>query len=185
MKHSLTSLLSLALVLCLCLAVCACGKTEPASSAPESEPSSGQAESAPAGNGTSVQINGKTLTFGSTDRHGDMLFGYSDDPGFLKSAVYAVCELTYQPEGVPLFNIHIVYFSNSTVETVLEGSDYETRHETRNGLDFLCFDYEENGRPGTTYVYPFEGTVYTISFVSEYDRTSLIDGFMSTVSFES
>ena len=184
MKHFLISFLTLALVLCLAAALCACGQKNFGFQVSESGTASEQAESAPSGNGTAVQFNGKTLTFGKEDSHGALRFCRSEDQGFLKSAVYSVCELAYAPEETALFNIHIVYFENKSMEEVFEDSNYETRHETRNGLDYLCFDYDENGRPGTTYAYYFEGTTYTISFVSEYDMTSLIDGFMSNVSFK-
>jgi len=69
-------------------------------------------------------------------------------------------------------------------DEVISGSEDNLTDKTAGGLEYRYFEYDENGTPGHTYVYSFEGTTYTISFVSNFDMTSLEYAFLSNVRFE-
>ena len=101
-----------------------------------------------------------------------------------KSSYDQFCNLYCSGDEGMLFIIHIVYFEGKGVDEVMSGSENNLTDKTVGGLEYRYFEYDENGVPGHTYVYTFEGTTYTISFVSNFDITSLESAFLSNVRFE-
>ncbi len=80
--------------------------------------------------------------------------------------------------------ILLVYYVDKSVEEVMSGSDNTLFDRTVNGLDYKYFEFDRDGVPGHTYVYRFDGTTYTISFVSSYDINLFETAFMNNVRFE-
>lgn len=165
------------LTLSLGLAACAAGN--------ESDPSGKQTGSAEGGDtpGSEIVIGGKTVKLTYESHHGDMYFK-ENAVDIEKSSYGQVCNLCCRSDGGVLFVIHIVYFEGKSADEVMSGSENNLTDKTVGGLEYRYFEYDENGTPGHTYVYTFEGTAYTVSFVSDYDMTSLEAAFLSNVRFE-
>ncbi|MBQ3869155.1 MAG: hypothetical protein II777_01295 [Clostridia bacterium] len=132
---------------------------------------------------SSVTFNGSTIKLSYERNHLDLHYRenlteiHSNTAGSYRN-------LSYEQNGEIAFEILLVYFLNKPIDAVMEGTDYILTDKTVNGLTYKYFEFEENDVPGHTYVYNFEGTTYTISFVSRYDTSSLETGFLSTVRFE-
>lgn len=167
------SALSLLLVLLLAFAapalLAACGGSDSGSSGENS-------------NHPSFTINGQTVELRLDTHHNDMY--YMDNVlDFHSNTAGSFRELTLERDGQVLSLIHLVYFRDKDIPEVLEGTSYETTEVTRNGNVYTSFEYEENGKIGKTFMHVFDGTTYSISFVSDYDTESMIACFLDHVSF--
>ena len=49
---------------------------------------------------------------------------------------------------------------------------------------YQYFEYNDNEANGYTYIYNYDGSTYTITFVSKIDISTLINSFMKNVKFE-
>ncbi len=171
MKRLLIVFISLILV----FSVCSCGGA--------GDPENGTGADNGVKKGIEVEINGEKFKLNYETHHKDMFFK-EDLVEFDKNSYGQVCNIEHMNDGETVFAVRIVYFDGKTADEVLSDSDVEVTDKTVHGLEYKYFEYDENGVPGHTYVYCFDGTTYTISFVSKYDTTSLEDGFFSCVRFE-
>ena len=171
------------LIATLILSLSACGSIG-------SDPfTDGQSDSVSANNANdpnnpTVSINGHTVVLDYESYHKDMHFK-ENIPDIEKASYGQVCNLFYHPEGEEEFSIRICYFEGKSIEETMDGTDYALTTKTVNGLDYSYFEFQEgSGTPGHCYLYTFDGTTYSINFLSNYDMTSLESAFMSTVYFE-
>ncbi len=134
-------------------------------------------------NGKTVEFNGDSLVLDYETHHGS-LFYKIDLPEMHTDTVGSFCNVSYMQEGDVAFDIRLVYYAGKTVDEVMDGSEYVMSEKTVNGLTYKYFEYVDNDRPGHTYVYNFDGTTYTLSFVSAHDMTSLENGFLEAVRFD-
>ena len=74
-------------------------------------------------------------------------------------------------------------WEGKTAEEVMAESDNEITAKTVGETEYQYFEYDENGTPGHTYMYTYNGTTYTISFVSSADISALEQAFMNNVRF--
>ena len=133
--------------------------------------------------GKQIEFNGEKLMLDYETNHLNMYFKI-DLPDMHTDTFGSVCNIDYTQDGGAAFIIRLVYFTGKPIEEVMEGSDYALSDRTVNGLAYKYFEYDDNGLPGHTYVYNYDGTTYTISFVSASDMTSLENGFLETVRFD-
>lgn len=190
-------IIALILILTLALSFAACGggndspatgkqtgtASDVAGSGEQTESDTGNDAPESAPNGNVVEIGGKTVELRYESRHGDMFFK-ENVVDIEKSSYGQACNLYCNSDDGMLFVIHIVYFEGKSVDEVMSGSENNLTDKTVGGLEYRYFEYDENGTPGHTYVYNFEGTTYTISFVSTFDMASLESVFLSNVRFE-
>ena len=129
-----------------------------------------------------IQIDGETIKLTYETHHRDLYFKenltmlYSDTMG-------SVSMLTYRRDGDAVFAIFLVYYENKSIEEVMSESDNTLTEKTINGLSYQYFEYDNNGTPGHTYLYCYDGTTYAISFVSALDMSSPENVFLSNVRF--
>ncbi len=170
------------LIAALLLSLASCGFLKGSNEDASDDPAK-KGKSDGASDGSVIVIGDTTITLNQESHHGDMYF--MENPGEIEKAAYEqVCELYCRRDEGQLFVIHLVYFKGASVEEVMVGSDYPMTDKTVNGLEYKYFEYDENGTPGHAYVIHYEGTTYTISFVSSYDMTSLETVFMNNVYFK-
>ena len=162
------------LIAILAVTLAACG----AQNGPVTEPLSGQTEEDVGG----IHVGGVTVRFTNELNHGELHF--KDIDGSEKAGYEQAFNLTRSKDGEFVFAIRLVYFKQSTVEEVMTGSDQTLTEKNVNGVGYFYFEYDENGTPGHTYLYSFNDTVYTISFVSAYDMTALETAFLSNAYFQ-
>ena len=134
-------------------------------------------------NGGEIVIGGRTIQLTYESHHKEMYFR-ENVADIQKSSFGQACDLVCPADEGMLFVIHIVYFEGKSVDEVMSGSENQLTDKTAGGLEYRYFEYDENGVPGHTYIYHFNGTTYTISFVSSLDMTSLESAFLSNVHFE-
>ena len=166
-------------ILVLLIGLAACGGRDETGGDPSGSPSGSSART----EGGQVLIGGKTLKLTYESRHGDMYFK-ENVVDIEKSSFGQACNLYCNSDEGMLFVIHIVYFEGKSIEEVMSGSENTLTDKTVGNIEYRYFEYDENGAPGHTYAYCFEGTTYTVSFVSNYDMTSLESVFLSNVRFE-
>ena len=179
-------IVALLLILTLAIGITACGKddkTETNQTGKQTDSVSENAATESASNGDEIVIGGKTVKLTYESHHGDMYFK-ENVVDIEKNTYGAACDLRCRFDDGVLFIIHIVYFEGKSIDEVMSGSENNLTEKTVSGLEYRYFEYDENGVPGHTYVYTFEGTTYTISFVSNFDMTSLESVFLSNVRFE-
>ena len=132
---------------------------------------------------TVVDFNGEKIKLSYESHHYDLY--YKENLSAMNSnTMGSFCEVTVRQDEGETAHIHLVYYAGKSVEEVMSESNYEYFEKTVSGIKYTCFNYDENGVPGHTYVYCYDGSTYTISFVSNYDMTSLEEGFMQNVRFE-
>ncbi|MBQ7688316.1 MAG: hypothetical protein IJT27_03760 [Clostridia bacterium] len=129
-----------------------------------------------------VTVGGETFELTYESNH-KCLYYKEDLRQFQRDTMGSFREIRYFKDDTLLFSIHLVYYEGKTVEEVMEGSDNTLTEKTVNGLTYRYFEYDENGLPGHTYVYAYDGTAYTISFVSGTDISALENAFMENVRF--
>lgn len=150
----------------------------------------GENDETPQGNGdndaAAVTVDGVSLSLTYGTSHGAL--HYSEDGGQMeRGTVGSVRNIICRDGDRTLFIMRMVYFRDKDVAEVMAGSEYDLSQKTMNGITYTYFEYDDPEAPsgkGHTYMYVFEGTTYSISFVSEYDVSSLEDGFFKTVYFE-
>ena len=175
------------LILALALGLAACGANgenavDPSGEQTGPEPSFESAETDEKSVGNEVEIGGTTVKLTYESHHGELVF--KENVAAIEKASYGqACNLTCRSDEGVLFLIHIVYFEGKSIDEVI-GEEETLSDKTVAGVDYRYFEYDENGVPGHTYVCSFNGTVYTVSFVSKYDTASLESVFLSNVRFE-
>lgn len=127
-------------------------------------------------------VNGEEFELSSDTSHGALHFKHNYS-NINRDTAGSFCNVTGQKDGDVVFAIRLVYFTGKSIDEVMSESDYVLSKKTVNGLEYTYFEYTDNGMPGHTYAYNFDGTTYTISFVSQYDMTSLEEVFLQNVSF--
>ena len=178
--------IALLLILTLVLSLAACGegdKTETNQTGNQTDSVSEKTVTDIAPNDNEIVIGGKTVKLTYESHHGDMYFK-ENVVDIEKNTYGAACDLSCRSDDGVSFVIHIVYFEGKSIDEVMSGSENNLTDKTVDGLEYRYFEYDENGTPGHTYVYNFEGTTYTISFVSTFDMASLESVFLSNVRFE-
>lgn len=179
-------IITLLLIVTFAASFAACGegdKTETNQTGNQTDSVSEKTVTDIAPNDNEIVIGSKTVKLTYESRHGDMYFK-ENVVEIEKSSYGQACNLYCNSDEGMLFIIHIVYFEGQGVDEVMSGSENNLTDKTVGGLEYRYFEYDENGTPGHTYVYTFEGTTYTISFVSNFDMTSLESAFLSNVRFE-
>lgn len=137
--------------------------------------------------GSEVQLNGDTISLDYDTHHKDMFFKanlldfYTDTAGSL-------CQLAYRQDGDVTYKINILYFEGKSIEEAMGDSAAVMTDKTVNGLAYKYLEtnieYTDKTVPAHVYAYNFDGTTYTVNFISEYDMSSLESGFLNTVRFE-
>ena len=130
-----------------------------------------------------VTVQGETFKLSYDTNHGDLCYK-EDTVNFERETMGSFREIRYYKNGELLFAIHLVYYEGKTIEDVMAESDNALSEKSVGGLDYGYFEYDENGMPGHTWLYTFNGTTYSISFASDYDISALEDAFMNNVRFE-
>lgn len=86
--------------------------------------------------------------------------------------------------GASVVRINIQYFENRSIDEVMSKAPYERTNKTVGNYEYQYFEFTENKANGYTYIYNYEGSTYTITFVAKIDISTLIDAFMKNVKFE-
>jgi len=86
--------------------------------------------------------------------------------------------------GSSVIRVNIQYFENRSIDEVMSKAPYERTNKTVEKYEYQYFEYTDNGAKGYTYIYNYEGSTYTITFVAKIDISTLIDAFMKNVKFE-
>lgn len=86
--------------------------------------------------------------------------------------------------GASVVRVNIGYFENRSIDEVMSKAPYERTNKTVGNYEYQYFEYTDNGANGYTYIYNFDGSTYTITFVAKIDISTLIDAFMKNVKFE-
>ena len=171
MKHLRTIALLVICALALSLFACTIGGGS-------GDPSGGGKNNGAA----SFTFEGETVTLTYEANHRD-LFYKENLTAMHRDTMGSVRAIDYDNGGA-MFQILMVYYENKSLEEVLAASGATLTDKTVNGLTYKYFDFDRDDVPGHTYVYEFEGTTYTISFISDRDTASLEAGFMGAVRFE-
>ena len=129
-----------------------------------------------------VIFNGDTIKLTYETNHRDLYYK-QNIVSMNAETVGSFCNVSYRQDGDVAFEIRLVYYVNKSIDEVMGESDYTLSEKTVNGLTYTYFEYDDNGRPGHTYVYCYDGTSYTISFTSPYDMTSLETVFLNNIRF--
>lgn len=178
-------LLVLLLALMLAAAVLtACGQRRPAFDGENDDagPRTGAQDDSAGQNDETVTVDGEEFDLSYETHHGDLYYK-TDIVELGPDTAGAWCELSHYKDGEPLVRIHLVYYEGKTAGEVMEESGYELTTKVVGDMEYQYFEYDENGMAGHTYVCSFNGTVYTISFVSNADISALEQTFMENVSF--
>jgi len=147
------------------------------------DPSGKKTDGAPVGDQDGgITVGGYTVRLTKELSHGDMHFSAPEKAEL--SGFDQAFNIYYPVDEGMLFIMHLVYFKGQGVDEVLSGSENNVSDKTVGGVVYRCFEYEENGTPGRTYLYFFDGTTYTISFASSFDTALLEEAFLSGVRFE-
>ena len=142
----------------------------------------------PQDDGENVALfNGDKIKLNYEIRHKDLL--YLDNLSQLESSgVFSLRNIDYTQNGEVTLNVRIMYFEYTSIDEVIEDSDVVMTDKTVNGLVYKYFEqdfpFDDRTVPGHTYVYNFDGTTYTISFISTYDTSAFESVFMANVRFE-
>ncbi len=129
-----------------------------------------------------LSFNGETIKLTYETNHRDL--HYKENlVSMERDTAGSVRRIVYRQNGDVTFTIWMVYFADKSIAEVMAESDYVYTTKTADGLEYTYFEYDDNGLPGHTYVHEYDGTTYTISFVSQYDMTSLESVFMGCVYF--
>lgn len=164
--------------------VCSCGVTGKGGSGGNSGGSG--SDGSEDGGGVTVTVGGETFKLDYETDHGAL--HYSENiPIMDRGTMGSVRDIHGRSDEGTLFVIRMVYFKDKGIEEVMEGSDNELSQKTMNGIAYTYFEYDDPEMPASkahTFMYVFDGTTYSISFVSEYDLSSLEEGFFKTVYFE-
>jgi len=86
--------------------------------------------------------------------------------------------------GASVVRVNIQYFENRSIDEVMSKAPYERTNKTVGNYEYQYFEFTDNGANGYTYIYNFEGSTYTITFMAKIDINTLIDAFMKNVKFE-
>lgn len=173
--------LFLALVIAFSLAACGRPAQENSSGNDTASENEAAQTDAPEADGA-VEVDGEQFTLDFESNHRDLYFK-TDIVNISKDSYGSVCDLRYFKEGELLFVIHLVYFENKSIEDVMAESDNELSAKTVGNLEYQYFEYDENGMPGHTYLYTYNGNSYTVSFASNADISALEQAFMESVHF--
>ncbi len=172
MKRIITA----ALAALLAFALCACsseGKTKP-------DETKGTETGVPA------QFNGETIYLNYERDFVDMRYLENVGGEMRSNTVFNLRDITYSQNGDVTLKITMYCFENKPMEEAMEGAGNMV-DKTINGLTFKYFENEveftDGKMPGHNYAYTFNGSTYTISFISQYDMTAFEEAFMNNVSF--
>ena len=92
--------------------------------------------------------------------------------------------ISYNKNNENILTIHLVYFENKNIDEVMSDNKYLVNTKLINDLEYQYYEYEVNEQKGHTYVYYYDGTTYTINFLSNKDITQLETAFMKNVQFK-
>lgn len=92
--------------------------------------------------------------------------------------------IRYSKDNDPIFTIHLVYFKDKNIDEALTDTKYERSTKIINDLEYQYFEYEVNGEQGHTYVYYYDGTTYSINFISSNNINEFEKTFMDNVYFK-
>jgi len=170
----------LALILALSFAACSKnGNTDNTAKGDQTD----AAENKDSSDGGTIDIGGYKIKLTKEANHGDLYF--KENTAEMELAGYEQSFNMYcNKEEGQIFVIRLVYFKGASIDEVMSGSDATLTDKTVNGIQYKYFEYEENGTPAHNYVYNYNGTTYTIIFVSNYDMTSLENTFLGSVYFK-
>ena len=129
-----------------------------------------------------VSVDGEEFKLSYETHHGNMYYK-TDIAKLSPNTSGAWCELTHYKDSKPLVSIHLVYYEGKTAEDVMAKSENKLTAKVIGDIEYQYFEYDENGMPGHTYLYTYNGTSYTISFASSADISSLEEMFMKYVHF--
>ena len=164
------------------LSACGSNKTPDHESSPNAETETAAPEQGPTQDEGTVTVDGAEFKLSYETHHGDMYYK-TDIVELGPNTAGSWCELSYYKDGEPLVLVHLVYYEGKTAEEVMAESDNEITAKTVGETEYQYFEYDENGTPGHTYMYTYNGTTYTISFVSSADISALEQAFMNNVRF--
>lgn len=86
--------------------------------------------------------------------------------------------------GTSVVRINIQYFENRSIEEVMSQVSYKITNKVVGNHEYKYFEFTYNEAKGYTYIYNYEGSTYTITFMAKIDISTLIDVFMKNVKFE-
>ena len=134
-----------------------------------------------------VNLNGDTIYLTYERNFKDMIYK-EDIVDFHSNTVFNMSDISYSHDGETTYQIRMIYFEGKSIEEAMEGTESEPTDKTANGITYKYYEsdavFSDKTLPCHTYVYNFEDTTYCISFISEYDMTSLETVFMNNVRFE-
>ena len=133
-----------------------------------------------------VTIEGNEIELSYESHHKDLY--YRENISDLHSDTMGqVSMLSYTQGGETYFQVMMVYFENKTVEEAIDLSQYDVSSKTVNGIEYKYFKYTQKysdiSLPAECYACAYNGTAYTISFISAHDISSFVSVFMENVHF--
>ncbi len=163
-------ILSIFLALILVLGLAACGEKKDSSS------------------GNVVEIQGELFMLDSTkDFHG---MHYKENCVDFQSYDFddnEIRSLSYQKGDELVFSISIFYDKDSTLSQLKERIEkyYDATEQatTVNGIDYVYYEYTDEGYPVHHYIYATKGENYTIGFSLGNDPGNIEEVFMNNVTF--
>ena len=136
--------------------------------------------------GPAVTIAGNEIELSYESHHKDLY--YRESISDLHSDTMGqVSMISYTTGGETYFQVMMVYFENKTVEEAVDLSKYDVSSKTINGTEYKYFKYTQNysdaSIPAECYACAYNGTAYTINFISAHDISGFVSVFMENVHF--